>query len=188
VLTPAAPARDRGASAAGAGRRASELFLAGGVALEGAPKTTLWGGSLGAVLGLGQSWSVLLDLRFERGTLRAELASVTWSSLSGFVGPSFRGELGPLRPRVALGARAGWLALAADAEAPNEGRSFTAPWLGLALPLRLGVELAGGVTPFVGAEAGYVLVPVHGNVSDGSRLVEHRGPWLGGNIGVAVRL
>lgn len=188
VLARAEPERDRGVTAPQGARRPSELFVAGSVALDGVPKTALWGGSLGAVLGLGRSWSVLLDTRFERGSQRAELARVTWSSLSGFVGPSFRGDLGVLRPSVALGMRAGWLALAADAEAPNEGRSFTAPWLGLALPLRLGAELAAGVTPFAGVEAGYVLVPVHGNVSDGSRLVEHRGPWLVGNVGIAVEL
>ncbi|HYJ08218.1 MAG TPA: hypothetical protein VEX18_04400, partial [Polyangiaceae bacterium] len=176
------------ATAQHAGRRRTELFLAGSLSLDGAPKTALWGGSLGAMLGLGRSWSLLLDTRFERGQTQAELATVRWSSLSGFAGPSVRIEVGLLRAMWGFGVRAGWLVLSADARAPHEGRSLTAPWVGLALPVRLGAELATGVVPFLGAEAGYVLLPVRGNVSDGASLTEHRGLWLAGTIGVAVRL
>lgn len=168
--------------------RASQLFVAGSLSLDGAPKTVLWGGSLGALLGLARSWSLLLDTRFERGQRQGELATVRWSSLSGFAGPSVRAELGLFQPMGGFGVRAGWLALSADARTPHEGRSLTAPWLGLALPVRLGAELATGVIPFLGAEAGYVLVPVKGNVDDGSSLAQHRGLWFGGTIGVAVRL
>lgn len=170
------------------GRRPSELFVAGSVSLDGAPKTPLWGGSLGALLGLGRHWALLLDTRFERGQTRGQLATVRWSSLSGFAGPSVRTEVGVLRAMCGFGLRAGWLALSADARAPHEGRSLTAPWAGLALPVRLAAELVAGVVPFLGAEAGYVLLPVRGNVSDGSSLTEHRGPWLAGTVGVAVRL
>ena len=158
------------------------------MALDGQPRTALWGGSLGAVLGLGQRWSVLFDTRFEHGEAQAELASVRWSALSGFVGPQLMSELGPLRPSRGFGVRAGWLALAAGAEAPNEGRSLTAPWAGLALPVRLGVEVGGSVLPFLGVEGGYVIVPVRGNVDDGRALIEQRGPWLSGHIGLGLKL
>lgn len=183
------PARDSGsATPPHAGGRTSELFVAGSLSLDGAPRTALWGGSLGAMLGLRRNWSLLLDTRFERGQTRGDLATVRWSSLSGFAGPTVRTELGLLRPMCALGVRAGWLALSADARAPHEGRSLTAPWVGLAMPVRLGVELAAGIVPFMGAEAGYVLLPVKGKVNDGSSLTEHRGLWLAGTIGVAVQL
>jgi hypothetical protein len=148
----------------------------------------LWGGSLGALLGVAPGWSVLLDTRFERGSLPSALADVRWSVLSGFVGAQLRTELGWLQPSLAVGLRAGWLALEARAVAPNEGRSLTAPWAGLALPLRLGAELAGGILPFIGAECGYVFVPVRGSVDDGSTLAEQRGPWLAANVGVGLRL
>jgi hypothetical protein len=189
AVPPPVQVRDDGrATSSPAGRRTNELFVAGSLSLEGAPQTALWGGSLGAVLSLRRNWSLLLDTRFERGQTRTDLATVRWSSLSGFAGPSVRTELGLLRPMCGLGVRAGWLALSADARAPHEGRSLTAPWLGLALPLRLGAELAAGVVPFLGAEAGYVLLPVRGKVNDGSALTEHRGLWLAGTVGVSVRL
>ena len=101
-------------------------------------------------MGLGQRWSLLLDTRFERGEAAGELAQVRWSVLSGFVGPSVGLRLGPLRPALGLGLRAGWLALSATATAPDEGRSLTAPWAGVAFPLRLAAELENGVVPFVG--------------------------------------
>jgi hypothetical protein len=191
AVSSAQPARARESGSATperAGRRPSELFLAGSLSLDGAPKTALWGGSLGAMLGLGQSWSLLLDTRFERGQSRGQLATVRWSSLSGFAGPSVRLEVGLLRAMFGSGVRAGWLALSAEARTPHEGRSLTAPWVGLALPVRLGAELATGVVPFLGAEAGYVLLPVRGSTSDGASLTEHRGLWLAGTVGVALRL
>jgi hypothetical protein len=169
-------------------RRGSELFVAGSVALEGEPKAMLWGGSLGTALGLSPSWSLLLDTRFERGEKSLELATVRWSVLSGFIGPLLRARWGALRPSAGLGVRAGWLTLAADAEAPNEGRSLTAPWVGAALPLRLGAEFGGFVAPFLGVEAGLVIVPVRGNVDDGTALAEQRGAWIAAQLGVGVAL
>jgi hypothetical protein len=71
---------------------------------------------------------------------------------------------------------------------PYEGLSFTAPWAGVAVPVRVAFDLGGFVLPFVGGEAGYVLAPVRGKVTDGGVLVEQRGPWLSGSVGVAVAL
>jgi hypothetical protein len=165
-----------------------ELFVAGSVALAGSPATTLWGGSLGATLGLTRRWSLLLDTRFERGHGATALADVRWSVLSGFVGPLLRLQLGPVRPAVGLGLRAGWLALDASATAPNRGQGMTAPWAGVSIPLRLGAELFELATPFVGGEVGWVIVPVRGNLDDGSVLMEQRGLWLSAQVGIGVRL
>jgi hypothetical protein len=189
--TPASPSVDRDTTTPAARRRPPiELFVAGNAALDGAPNTALWGGSLGTRWGLSRTWSVLFDTRFERGqqSLRLALGEVRWTLLSGFVGAGANVEVGPLRLSAGLGIRAGWLALAATTAPPNEGRSFTAPWAGVAVPLRLAMDLGGIVLPFVGAEAGYVLAPVRGKVDDGSVLVEQRGPWLAGSVGVAVVL
>jgi hypothetical protein len=131
---------------------------------------------------------VLLDTRFERGQESLPLADVRWTLLSGFVGAGVGHRLGPLGLGAGLGVRAGWLALAATGTAPNEGRSLTAPWAGVAMPLRLSLDAFGVVSPFVAAEAGYVALPVRGNVDDGSVLVAQRGFWLTGSVGLAVAL
>lgn len=189
VRDASAPPRDAGAAPSGASARPErELFVAGSVAVDGSPRTTLWGGGLGAALGLTQRWALLLDTRFEHGQATTPLADVRWSVLSGFVGPLLRGRLGPVRPAVGFGLRAGWLALDASATPPNRGLSMTAPWAGLSLPIRLGAELGDFATPFLGGEAGWVIVPVRGNLDDGSAVMEQRGFWLSAQVGIGVRL
>ena len=131
-----------------------ELFVAGNVARVGDPSLVLWGGSLGTRWALSRRWSVLLDTRFERGNERLRLADVRWTSLSGFAGAAAAANAGPLLLSAGVGVRAGWLALAATSSPPNEGRGLTAPWAGVALPLRLAFEVGGTVLPFVGAEVG----------------------------------
>lgn len=169
-------------------RPRSEVSVAANAGIGGRPGATLWGASLGSRFGLARAWSVLLDLRFERGVTNAPLADVRWSVLSGFAGAASQGELGPLRLSLGLGIRAGWLSLAADAREPDEGRNLTAPWAGLAAPGRLALDWGGAVVPFVGAEVGYVTLPVHGNIDDGTALAEQRGAWLAASIGLTVPL
>jgi hypothetical protein len=55
--------------------------------------------------------------------------------------------------------------------------------------------LGGFVAPFLGVEAGYVALPVRGQVDDATGspdarrvLVEQRGAWLSGSVGLAVAL
>ena len=168
-----------------------ELFLAGNAALQGRPRAALWGGMLGTRWSLTQRWSVLFDTSFGRGRQSLVLADVRWTLLSGFVGAGANVDTGPLRLSAGMGVRAGWLAVAASARPPNEGRSFTAPWAGVAVPARLAFDLGGVVSPFVGVEAGYVALPVRGQVDSGnvrSVLVEQRGLWLSGSLGVTVAL
>ena len=169
-------------------RRPVELFVAGSVALDGAPKTTLWGGSLGTWVGLGRRWSLLFDTRFERGVAQQAKADVRWSVLSGFAGAAARVELVGVDVAAGAGLRAGWLALDATAREPYGGLSFTAPWAGIAVPLRFSRELAGRVVPFVGLEAGYVFLPVRGNTDAGEVMVEQRGPWFSCSAGLGVSL
>jgi hypothetical protein len=165
-----------------------ELFVAGHAALDGAPRAALWGGSLGTRWGLTRTWSVLVDTRFERGEASVSLADVRWTVLSGFAGAAANTQAGAFGLAAGLGVRAGWLALDANARAPNEGVGFTAPWAGVAAPLRLAFEAGGFVLPFIGGEAGYVFAPVRGRVRYGEVLVEQRGPWFSGSVGVAVVL
>lgn len=172
-----------------------ELFVAGNAAWQGRPQTMFWGGSLGTRWGLNETWSVLFDTRFERGQERLPLAEVGWTSLSGFVGAVANTKVAPLQLSAGLGARAGWLALAASAHPPNDGLRFTAPWAGVAAPLRLALDLGGFVSPFVGVELGYVALPVHGQVDDAtgssgsqSALVEQRGAWVSASVGLAFAL
>jgi hypothetical protein len=165
-----------------------ELFVAGSAASTGTPRALLWGGALGTRWGLSRRWSVLFDTRFERGDESVRLARVRFTSLSGLVGTALNAKAGPLALSAGLGVRAGWLSLAASADAPNEGLSFTAPWAGVAAPLRVLLDLGGSVAPFLGGELGYVVLPVHGQVDDGSALVAERGVWLSGGVGLAVAL
>lgn len=169
-------------------RASVALLLAGTVARHGDPKATLWGGSLGVSWSLSQTWSLLLETHLERGQQSLDSADVRWTSFSGFLGGGASTSLGPLRLFAGLGARAGWLALAATAPAPDEGQSLTAPWAGVAAPLRAAFDLGGAVAPYLGAEAGYVLLPVRGTLDDGSALTQQRGPWLGASLGALVRL
>ena len=165
-----------------------ELFVAGHTALAGAPRAALWGGSLGTRWGLTRSWSVLLDTRFERGEVSVSLAEVRWTALSGFAGAAVNTQAGALGLTGGMGVRAGWLALDASAQAPYEGVGFTAPWAGVAAPLRVAFETGGFVLPFVGGEVGYVLLPVRGQLRYGEALLEQRGAWFSGSVGVAVVL
>jgi hypothetical protein len=184
--------RETGQAALGRRPRSVELFVAGSLALDGTPKTTLWGGSLGTLIGLGQGWSLLFDTRFERGVADVARANVRWSVLSGFAGPTFHVDAARLRVATGLGLRAGWLAFDAAASPQYEVRSLTAPWAGVALPLRLSTALAGRVVPFVGLELGYVLLPVQGDVelwpTSTAVLVEQRGPWFSSSAGLGVAL
>jgi hypothetical protein len=171
-----------------AGPRRFELSVAGTTATFGSPRAMLWGAALGSRIPFGARWSLWLDGRFERGENALSLAEVRWSSGSAFVGLGGTVRAGPLQLSSGLGARAGWLSLSATAAAPNRGQSLTAPWMGVALPLCAAIALEGAVEPFVGAEAGYVTLPVRGMVSDGASLVEHRGAWLSASLGMALRL
>ena len=65
---------------------------------------------------------------------------------------------------------------------------MTAPWAGLAMPIRLAAELGDFATPFLGAEAGWVVAPVRGNVDDGAVLIEQRGLWMSAQVGIGLRL
>jgi hypothetical protein len=185
-----APARDTAPATVKQepGRRHVELSLAGSGMTSGQPRAFLWGGVLGARWGVRRGWSVVLDTQLARGRESLPLTDVRWTMLCGFAGGALATELGPLRVSAALGVRAGWLTLAAEAKAPNSGRSMTAPWAGAALPLRVAFDTGAALSPFVAAEAGYVTLPVRGRVEDGPLLVEQRGPWLGGSVGLAVEL
>ncbi len=165
----------------------SELSAAASAATIGSPKVWLWGAALGARFGLRAHGALLLDGRFERGRQDLSRADVRYTSLSGLVGAAVRTRTGPLELSAGLGVRAGWLSLVGSASAPDEGGSLTAAWAGVALPLRASLA-TGRVRPFVGAEAGYVTLPVRGTVSDGSVLVEHRGGWLTATLGLALAL
>lgn len=165
-----------------------ELSVAGTAGAFGSPRATLWGAALGSRVALGSRWSLLLDTRFERGDDALVLAAVRWSSLSGLVGAATRLHAGPLELSAGLGVRAGWLSLSATAAPPDRGQSLTAPWAAVSLPLRAALSLGGSVRPLVGAEAGFVTLPVRGKVSDGELLVEHSGVWLSACIGAAIEL
>ncbi|HEY6079295.1 MAG TPA: hypothetical protein VIW29_10855, partial [Polyangiaceae bacterium] len=179
-------ARDAG-PAASPSRRTVELFAAASVARTGQPATLLWGGSLGTLIGWGKHGGLLFDTRFESGETTLELARVRWSVLSAFAGPALRFELSKARFVAGLGLRGGWLALDATATAPHEGQRMTAPWAGVALPLRVSAGL-GVVAPFFGLEGGYVVLPVRGDVDGEATLVAQRGPWLAASVGLGVAL
>jgi hypothetical protein len=162
----------------------SQIYAAGTLGVMGDPATKLVGGSLGAAL--GRHFAVLLDVGFAGGSVRTTLAEVRWSSWTAYAGPLLRGRVGDLALGAGLGLRVGWLALDARAAAPNEGRDFSAPWAGAALPLRVEAELSPAVVPFLALEGGYVLSPVRGNVDDGGALAAQRGAWLTASAGLGV--
>lgn len=190
LAPPPAPLRDKipADRSVRSSRRRVELSLGGSGSSTGSPSTWLWGGVLGARFGLGGGGSLVVDVDLQRGSERLPLAEVRWTKFGGFAGGALGGELGPLRLSVGLGVRAGWVTLAASADSPNTGQSLTAPWAGPALPLRVALATGASVLPFVAGEVGYVALPVRGVVSDGNALVEQRGFWLGGSVGLAVEL
>ncbi|HVY30840.1 MAG TPA: hypothetical protein VHB79_29980 [Polyangiaceae bacterium] len=185
---PIVPERDEAPPRPRNAPRRVELSLGGSGASTGSPRTWLWGGVLGARFGVGERGSVVVDVALQRGSERVELAEVRWTKLDAFAGGAVGGELGPLRLSGGLGVRAGWLTLAASAASPNTGQSLTAPWAGPALPLRLALATGASVLPFVAGEAGYVALPVRGRASDGRLLLEQRGFWLGGSVGLLLEL
>jgi len=164
------------------------LEVAATAAKHGRPSAGLWGGALGARFGFSPQWGIGLESRVERGSVGVPRGTLRWSLLTGFVGLLVRTELGSCEASVGLGVRAGSLTWTVTADAPLAGRSLTAVWGGVALPLRVALNVGGKVQPFVGAELGYVSFPVRGNVSDGSVLVTERGLWLGASAGLALPL
>jgi hypothetical protein len=155
-------------------------------AVMGDPATTLAGGSLGAALRLNHRWSLLVDAGYAGGVTSASPAAVRWSSWSAFAGPLATFRAGPFLLGAALGLRGGRLSLRANATQPDEGRSLVAPWLGVAVPLRVEAELVGSLRGLLSAEAGYVLSPVAGNDDAGSAIASHRGAW--GTLGAGAAL
>ncbi len=168
-------------------RSTGELSAAVAVVSAGEPRSFLWGGQLGTRVGLGEHAALMLDGRFERGSDGLALADVRRTSLSGLIGASARGQTGPIELSAGLGLRAGWLSLLASPRGPHEGGNLTAPWAGLALPMRAALA-SGGVRPFAAAELGIVTLPVRGTTDDDAVLVAHRGVWLAVSLGVALRL
>jgi hypothetical protein len=167
--------------------RAVELFVAASGGVAGSEQTRVWGGALGARLGF-ERWALLLDTRFEGGDQSLVLANVRWSSLSGFLGATVAARSRYHELSAGLGVRAGWLSLAGRAEPPHLGSSMTAPWAGVALPVRAALLAGSRARPFVGLEGGYVLLPVSGLVDDGTVLLSQRGLWLTASVGVGVCL
>lgn len=121
---PALPVKAEQPRVAPAAGRRIELFLAVNAALQGVPGAALWGGSLGTRWGLGRSWSLLLDTRFERGDESLHLASVRWTSLSGFVGAGATTDVGPLRLALGLGGASRLARAGCDGASPGPGAKF----------------------------------------------------------------
>lgn len=163
------------------------LHATGNVAIMGDPATGLVGASLGAALGLGHTWSFLLDAGYARGVVQTGLADVRWSSWSAFAGPLATHRIGRLSLGAALGLRGGRLSLSADAAQPHEGRRLAAPWVGVAVPFRVEVEIVSALSGLLVLEGGYVLSPVRGNGDDGRAVSAHRGVWATCGAGVAIR-
>jgi hypothetical protein len=189
VSPAAAPARDeereRGERRRSTSQRVA-LHATATVAIMGDPATTLAGGSLGAALAFTHRWSLLLETGYAGGVAHASPTEVRWSSWSAFVGPLATFRPGPLLLGAALGLRGGRLSLHANATRPDAGRSLVAPWLGIAVPLRLEAELVGALRGLLSLEAGYVLSPVRGNDDAGQVIASHRGVW--GTLGAGAAL
>jgi hypothetical protein len=173
--------------ARGPRERVHQLFGALNAGFAGSERTTLWGGAVGARLGF-ERWALLLDTRFERGEATLALSDVRWSSLSAFVGAQVHTRADFYELSAGLGLRAGWLVLGATATPPYEGQRMTAPWAGLALPLRAALLPGERLRPFVGLEGGYVFLPVRGRASDGRLMLAQRGLWMTASAGLGVSL
>ena len=125
-----------------------ELSVAGNAALDGTPRAALWGGTLGSSWGLTETWSVLLDTRFERGEQGLRWADVRWTLLSGFAGAGVSSVVGPLRLSAGLGVRAGcWRGPAAACRT----KGSASPRRGLGRGYRCGWRWTSAVSyPFFG--------------------------------------
>ncbi len=120
------------------------------------------------------------ERRFELGTTQTELATVT---LAG----GYTGALGPVRPRVMAGFRLGSARISGErSELPGTRESsVSGPWGGPLVSAGLGFVFFETLAFELGGEAGYVSLPVVGEV-EGEDAIALDGYWLAANVGLGA--
>ncbi len=151
-------------------------------------ETNLWGPEIGLEMGLIAAVTLVAQARAEFAGSETPLARVRWTTEGGSVallwdwharawtfgvGPGFSLDALRLTPSVTL--------------AGASGRAVGGAWGGPELVARARYSLASALLAYADVDGGVVLLPVEGNASDGRRLVDAGGSWLGASAGVALQ-
>ena len=151
-------------------------------------ETNLWGPEIGLEIGLFAALTVAVQAHAEFGRSDTALARVRWAMEGGSVvalwdwharaltfgvGPGFTLDALRLTPSVTL--------------AGASGRAVSGPWGGPELVARARYALGATWLAYTAVDGGVVALPVTGNASDGRRLVDAGGSWVGASAGLALQ-
>lgn len=149
----------------------------------------LWGPEIG--LDIIPFSSIAFDVRAHAGfgATDAELAHVGWTAMGGSA--AMRWDVRAGRWRCGLGPG---FSLDALQLSPNvtvhgaRGHAVVGPWGGPELDVSGSVSLGATLLAYARFDAGILTFPVHGDASDGRRLVDASGGWLAGALGIGASL
>jgi hypothetical protein len=169
-------------------------FTRGAVSLSattrrvGKPAAWLGGIALGYLAPLQRRLAVKASVDLALGSVQTDLAAVTWRELGAAVALLARLDTRHLDAGIGPGFRGAFTWLSArDVDAQHAGRALSAAWAGPLLLAHLGVHGQSPWQALLELEAGYVVMPIRGQLDDERTLLSISGAWLAARAGAAYR-
>ncbi len=126
-----------------------------------------------------QEWTRPRGRQLAAGMLRVDIVRAE---------PGKRGAKAGANAGIGPGFRASFAWLRADdVDAQHAGRELSAAWAGPLLLAQLGVHSGSPWQALLGVEAGYVVIPIEGQLDDTRTLLAVSGLWLTGRLGASYR-
>jgi hypothetical protein len=165
-----------------------ELFLQGGAARGFEPALFAPALSLGVARGF-RPFALIFDASYERAQTTTAEATVTAHNISLSAAPAWKIALRSVELALALGLRAGYAHLGAQARSSAlSGHTLSGIFLLPISQASVQLRLAPAWAARFAFELGYVLKPVRGNDADGVSLLELRGLHMAAQLGIAWTL
>jgi hypothetical protein len=153
------------------------------------PSAVLWGPEIG--LDVTPFAAVAFEVRAHGmfGGTDTELAHVHWTAVGGTVAVRWDVRARTWRCGVGPGLSLDALRLSPDVTLRGAtGHAVVGPWGGPELDVSASVSLGKAVLAYVRVDAGILTFPLHGDASDGRRLVDASGGWIAGTLGIGASL
>jgi hypothetical protein len=171
--------------------RAVSVRIVAGARAQWIPSTPalLWGPELGIEVDPVSAIAFEARAHASFGGTDTDLAHVRWTAAGGSV--AVRWDVRARTWRCGLGPG---FSLDALQLSPNvtvrgaSGRAVVGPWGGPELDLSGSVSISAALIAYARFDAGILAFPVHGDASDGRRLVDASGGWLAATLGIGASL
>jgi hypothetical protein len=149
----------------------------------------LWGPEIGVVASPFSSVAFEVRAHAGFGGTDTELAHVGWTAAGGSVAVRWDVHTRTWSFGVGPGFSLDALELSPDVKVPGAGgHAVSGPWGGPELDLVGSIALGSTVLVYARFDAGALTFPVHGDASDGRRLVDASGGWIAAALGVGAAL